>query len=48
MIGGVDGYKWNITDSYDNNLNQRNNVKNKEELGPVSYTRLTLPTTPGV
>lgn len=33
MIGGVDGYKWNITDSYDNNLNQRNNVNNKDELG---------------
>ena len=33
MIGGVDGYKWNITDSYDNNINQRNNVNNKDELG---------------
>ena len=33
MIGGVYGYKWNITDSYDNNLNQRNNVNNKDELG---------------
>ena len=33
MIGGVDGYKWNITDSYDNNINQRNNVNNKVELG---------------
>lgn len=33
MIGGVDGYKWNIKDSYDNNINQRNHVNNKDELG---------------
>ena len=32
MIGGVDGYKWNITDSYDINLNQRNKVNNKDDL----------------
>ena len=33
MVGAVDGYKWNITDSYDNHLNQRNNVNNKNDLG---------------
>lgn len=33
MVGAVDGYKWNITDSYDNQLNQRNNVNNKNDLG---------------
>ena len=32
MVGAVDGYKWNITDSYDNHLNQRNNVNNKNDL----------------
>ena len=31
MVGAVDGYKWNISDSYNNNINQR--VNNKEELG---------------
>lgn len=33
MVGAVDGYKWNISDSYNNNINQRVNVNNKEELG---------------